>query len=121
MGHAGALIMRRAQVRAAEVRPVRSLHVLDDVDAAVLQEGPQDAERLDLVGIEVAAVVDDEIEGTGFAAEALEGLAVDLRALEHLDPAPGEGGRVVDVDAVNPSLGEESRPHQERFPSERTP
>src|SRR5512147_2787470 len=109
--HAGFLVAGRAERPAAVGRPVGGLHVLDEVGAAVLHVRPQDAEGLDLVGVLMAAVVDDEVERSCAERDLGKARGIHLRALVYLHAPPGERSLVVQIDAGDAALREVAGPH----------
>src|SRR5690625_2479470 len=100
-------VRRSRWIVSAKCGPVRRLQVLDDVVAARFDELKQCLEAgLDML-VDVAAVVDDDVEWSNTPGEVTQIVSVTLVALDRADPWTDNIRLGVDVQSVDKAAGEE--------------
>jgi len=110
---------RIVQVRiAAELPPIGRLSILDHVEAGNVEKGKQRPEAGDHVVIDVAAIVDHDIERADFAIGIEQEGGIGLVPLEDAYPRFLERALVVEVDTVDAGIRKVGFPHPERGASE---
>jgi hypothetical protein len=87
------------------------LQVLDHIDPVLGQVREQGLEAGDHVIAVMAAIVDDDVEGTVLNGDALEERPVALVAPKDGDACLGQAGLVLDVQPDDPGAGEVLLPH----------
>src|SRR5579871_4902475 len=91
--------------------PIRRLYIFDGIDAVGAEQWKQDEKRLYHVGVEVAAVIDDDIEAARLVEDPPKKLFIGLISLMNDYPAALVDFLFMDVDAMDDRVGKILLPH----------
>lgn len=105
----------RAGQSSSPTGPVRCLDIFHGVNAIGVQAREEGLEALDDVFIQVAAVIDDNVETSVVIGQADESLGIALIALANIDAALSKASGVFDVDSNDTGLAKKRLPHAQGF------
>jgi len=100
---------------AAPSRPICCLRILYHVDSIGPQQRKEYLEGLDDVLIQVAAIINNDVEPSLFARQAMQRFGIGLIALSDIDSMLTELSLLVEIDSDYPAVAEVCLPHAKRF------
>lgn len=86
--------------------PIGRLRVLDHINSAVIKQRKQKLKRLDHMAVNVAAVINDNIQRAHASDCTSQEFLVRLAALQDHDPIFLQPGLVLDIDSKDRRVGE---------------